>query len=310
MKVALSLKQLRYLSTVAGVGHFRKAADQEGITQPSLSAQIAALEEALGLRLLERGRGGVRLTMAGREILSRAERVLDEVRGLEDQAKVLRSGSGGTLRLGTSITIGPYLLPRVVGALHQNYPQMGLHVREGAADDLEFELTEGRYDAILTQLPVRSPDLEVEPIFSEALAAVVASDHPFAALSNLSNDHLSGIPILTLGQSYGLHTQVRALCSESGARLLQNYEGTSLDGLRQMAGMGMGVTFLPALYIRSEIAGRDGDVTVVRFRKHSYRRVVALAWRRSTGPMALVKVLAQQLRLTLGNQLDDMVALV
>ncbi|MEO1102754.1 MAG: hydrogen peroxide-inducible genes activator [Pseudomonadota bacterium] len=279
----MSVKQLRYLVALSEVGHFRKAAEATGITQPSLSAQIANLEETLRLTLVERGRGPVTFTVAGREIVARARRVLDELQGLEDRARGLAIGSGGTLRLGTSLTIGPYLMPRVVGRLHGNFPDMGLHVREGAAADLEFELLEGRHDVILTQLPIRSADVIVEPIFSEALSVVVAADHSFAKRANITNADLSGVPILTLGRTYGLNAQVSALCHEVGAVLMQNYEGTSLDGLRQMAGMGMGITLLPALYIRSEITDRDTSVAVVPFRRKQFRRIVALAWRRSTG---------------------------
>ncbi|MEM8855407.1 MAG: hydrogen peroxide-inducible genes activator [Pseudomonadota bacterium] len=300
----ISLKQLRYLVALADVGHFRKAAESAGITQPSLSAQIANLEEALRLKLVERGRGPTTFTVAGREIVARARRILDEVRGLEDQALALRSGSGGTLRLGTSFAIGPYLMPHVVGRLHKNFPGMGLYVREGVPSDLEQELQDGRHDVILAQLPIRSPDLVAQPMFSEALSVVMAADHPFARRQNLSDGDLAGVPILTLGGAYALNAQVSALCIEAGATLLQHYEGTSLDGLRQMAGMGMGLAFLPALYILSEIEGRDEAITVVPFRGGSFRRSVALAWRRSSGRLSLIQSLAEEVRACI-QQLND-----
>ena len=77
-----SMRQLRYLVALSEARHFRKAAEAMGISQPSLSLQIGNLEQMLGLRLVERGRGPVTLTPEGREIVARASRILQEVRGI------------------------------------------------------------------------------------------------------------------------------------------------------------------------------------------------------------------------------------
>jgi LysR family hydrogen peroxide-inducible transcriptional activator len=91
----------------------------------------------------------------------------------------------------------------------------------------------------------------------------VARDHPFAGLGRLPRAALAGATVLTLGPSYALRQQVAEICEVLGARLRSDYEGTSLDALRLMAGMGMGVAFLPALYVRSEIKAEASDVVVV-----------------------------------------------
>ena len=102
-----SLRQLRYFVALVETGHFRRAAERCGISQPSLSLQIAGLERVLGAALVSRGAGKVAPTVAGREVLARARRVLDEVQALTDVAAELASGIAGTVRLGAAPRWGP-----------------------------------------------------------------------------------------------------------------------------------------------------------------------------------------------------------
>lgn len=287
----ISLKQLRYLVAVADHLHFRRAAEAVGVTQPALSGQITELETRLRLRLIERGKGPVSLTPAGREIVARARRIADEVTGLVDAADGLRDGAAGALRLGSSLTVGPYLLPTVLRGLHRTHPDLALHIREGTPADLEAELLEGIHDAVLTQLPMASADLGSAAHFREPLSLVVPVAHPLAARDLLDRDDLAGEGILTLGPKYPLRAQVQAICRETGARLLDRYEGTSLDGLRQMVGLEMGVALMPALYVASEVDGRDPGVVSKRFRGCPYYRGIGLAWRRSSGRIAALEAL-------------------
>ena len=286
----LTLRQLRYLSALADTRHFRKAAEREGISQPSLSVQISNLEETLALPLVERGRGPVTLPPAGREVLLRAQAILDDVQRLMDVSTALKSGLSGTLRLGVSPTLGPYLMPWVVAELHSAYPDLSLYIRESAPSDLRFELERGGHDIVLTQLPMTGADLTTRRLFREPLSLVTASDHPLARLSQITDDDLAGQAILSLGPGYALHDQISALCSDTGAELQRDYEGTSLDALRQMVGMGMGATFLPALYIASEIGEADPSLAI-RPRAKLFRSV-GLVWRKRSGKTAAFERIA------------------
>jgi DNA-binding transcriptional LysR family regulator len=110
------------------------------------------------------------------------------------------------------------------------------------------------------------------------------ADHPLSAKDNLDNEDLAGQTVLSLSPAYTLHDQIAALCTETGAHLSREYEGTSLDALRQMAAMDMGLTFLPALYVRSEIDARPaGDVVTKPFRGRRFSRSIGLVWRKNSG---------------------------
>ncbi len=305
--VEVTLRQLRYLSALADTAHFRLAAERVGVTQPSMSAQIQALEEALSQTLVERGRGAVRLTPIGRDIVARARSVLEDVQGIVDLAGSARDGLIGTIRLGAKATLGPYLMPQVVGALHAAHPDLRLYIRESTPRVLEQDLAHGTQDVILAQLPVAGADFEVVRLFREPLLLTLSADHPLAQKTHIFTADLAGQHVLSLSHEYHLHDQITALTREIGATVLRDYEGTSLDALRQMVGMGMGVTFLPALYVRSEITGRAAEVVVRPLKDHKIFRSVGLVWRRKAGRSTGYQQIGQVIRDVVRTRFPDLI---
>jgi len=284
-----SLRQLEYFVALAETGSFRAAAEHCGISQPSLSVQLASLEKRLGQRLVERNRSGVILTSAGREVHERARLILEAAHNLVNRFDAPRTGLAGTIRFGASGTLGPYLLPHVIARLHARHPELSLYIREAAPELLASGLARGDFDMILVQLPVRG---DVTPIrlFREPLELVVARDHPFASRDRVTRADLAGETVLSLGPAYSLRQQVADLCETLGAKLRTDYEGTSLDAIRLMAGMGMGVAFLPALYIRSEIGSDDTDVAVVQLDGPRNLRSVGLVTRSGSADEAAPRI--------------------
>lgn len=288
MTASLTLKQLAYFIALAETRHYRKAAERMGVSQSSLSQQILGLETALALELVERGQRGAVLTPQGRAVLAQARKILDEAEALASLAQEARGGTSGTIRLGSTPTIGPYIMPYVMRRIHQSYPSLKVIVRDAAPLVLRDELLAGQHDLILTQLPVSSADVEVLRLFREPLKLVVAQDHPLAVRSDVSDADLAGEDILALTNTYLLHSQIVALCNEIGANLRQDYEGTSLDALRQMTALNMGLSFLPAIYIESEVSPEAGDVAVLAFRRNRLTRSIGLAWRRRSAHRPMI----------------------
>lgn len=300
----ITLRQLRYLVSLEETQHFRLAAEACGISQPSLSVQIKALEDTLGLTLVERGGGQVRISIVGREVCRRARDILSATHSLLDLPMALHSGLGGTFRLGTSATIGPYILPHAIADLHRQHPELKLYIREAPPQELQRALGDGDHDLILTQLPSAGAGLTVARLFREPLMVAMPTHHPLAKKSGIRPEDLRGETILSLSPSYTLHDQIAALALETGATLARDYEGTSLDALRQMVAMGMGLTLLPKLYVSSEIEGRAPDVTVRPFAGRRVQRSIGLVWRASTGSAEGFLSLAQAIRQTASTMGD------
>jgi LysR family hydrogen peroxide-inducible transcriptional activator len=289
-----SLRQIQYFRSIAESGSFRRAAEKLGVTQPTLTAQIGSMEKLLGFQLFERSRHGVSLTAAARDLIPHALRLEEEMQGFMDVAAGLTGLRSATYRLGVTPTLGPYLLPHVLPDLHRHYDALRLYVREGTPAELESQLRQAQQDLILSTQPIQGSEFEVRPLFREALRLILPADHRLATKKRINREDLFGEQVLTMGEHHLYHRQVVALCESLGATIRRDYEGTSLDTLRQMVVMGMGITFLPALYVASEIRDYDAlrvtDVYGVTMYRHH-----ALAWRTQTPARVLFRQLADRI---------------
>jgi len=135
----------------------------------------------------------------------------------------------------------------------------------------------------------------VERLFREPVYLAVSRDHPLARQKTVGSEDLNGLAILYLTPDYHLHDQVHALCEEYGAKLVRDYEGTSLDALRQMVAMNIGATFLPALYAHSEIRG-DADVVTKSLSNRQVSRSIGLVWRKGAGRAPAYRAIADAIR--------------
>lgn len=276
-----TLQQLRYLVALSETLHFRRAAEECHVTQPTLSAQLKELEARLGTPLVERGRGKVILTPVGREIAARARGVLRDMGEIVELARLGRVPLSGTLRVGVVQSLGSYLLPLLVPDLRRKHPRLRLYIREGLPRPLLAQLSEGALDLLVFPLPVSARETETARLFREPLHLVAPADHPLATRTAVAPADLRGETVMALEPGHQLYNQVRQLCDTMGAELSHDFEGTSLDTLRQMVAMGMGLSLLPALYVRSEVA-RETLVVSRPLEGPAPARVIGLVWRKGS----------------------------
>jgi LysR family hydrogen peroxide-inducible transcriptional activator len=288
----MKLRQLEYLLAIADSGSFARAAAILNVSQPTLSQQIRTLEATLGLPLFERSSSGALTTPAGREVVDRARVILREVRELSQAARQAADRGLGTIRLGTTPTLGPYLLSPVIVELHQQMPDLRLHIREGIPSQQAADLATGQIDLYLGPLPIADALMEVEPLFREPLRLTVARDHALAGRARINEVELVGLPILSIDQRHHYHRQVSQLADQYGMRLAADYEGTSLDTLHQMAASGLGAAVLPDLYLASDAGGSAG-LSVLDVDGWQAYRSIGLAWRRSSMTAALNRTIGQ-----------------
>ena len=268
-----TFRQLEYIVAVAETGQIGLAAQQLNVSQPSLSAQLSQVEADLGVKLFHRGRSGSKLTPVGRETVRRARLILRDVYELRETVKA--DVFQGQLRFGVLPSIGPYLLPNVVRRLHLEHPGFRMVVREENTQDLDEGLRNGRLDMLISTPDDHPGTLQV-PLFSEGFWAAVADDHPLAdSTEPLSLKDLTGEVLLTLGPKYRLSHIVANLARKAGARVSDEYEGTSLDAIRLMAATGAGIAILPQIYAATE-ARRGTDVRLRRVAARDAVRDIAL----------------------------------
>lgn len=182
-----SLVALRVFREVAERGTLTAAATALGYTQSAVSRQIAALERAAGVVLLERRHDGVRLTAAGRLVLKRAAVVVDQVDAGARELAGLPEEDESTVRLGWFATAGAWLVPHALVALRRSHPSITVVTREGSTPALVRALRAGTLDIALiaSSPPFRAPDdevpaLEIDTLAERSLRVAVPSTHPLA----------------------------------------------------------------------------------------------------------------------------------
>jgi LysR family hydrogen peroxide-inducible transcriptional activator len=299
-----TIKQLKYLKTVIELKSFRQAALSLNVSQPTITAQIASLEENLGLTLIERSRTGALPTAAARAMHTHIDLILNEVKSIRDVARFSLDSGAGIHRLGVPPTLGPYILPDIIPDIHTTYPNLRLFVREDSPREIENGLLDGRFDLIFTTLPLDVSGLTVEPLFGEPFKLCVAPDHELVKQKKVNSKDIAGQRLLAMEERHRIFEQMQGLANKYGARILRDYEGTSLDTVRQMIGTGVGIAFLPALYVRSEIEPRN-DVAVVELKDTTEDREVVLAWRPSAPQRHLYKELAAFIRSLCADRLNQ-----
>jgi LysR family hydrogen peroxide-inducible transcriptional activator len=141
-------------------------------------------------------------------------------------------------------------------------------------------------------------------LYREPLYLAIASDHRLAAKSEIQRADLANESVLALGPAYQLHNLVVGVCEELGAKVRFEYEGTSLDTLREMVAMGMGVTFLPGLYVRTALL-RDTSIKVMRLQGRSLYRTVGMAWRKSSARDNTFELIASFSRESVCAEFED-----
>ena len=164
----MTLKELRYVVAVAGELHFGRAAEKCFVSQPALSLAVQKLEEELDVKIFERRRNDVMVTPVGALIVQQARRALEEIDAIKEFAHGGRDQLSGVFRLGVINSVGPYLLPELVPALHRIAPRMPLEIEEGLTANLEAMLKRGALDAIVIALPFDSAGVETRELFDEA----------------------------------------------------------------------------------------------------------------------------------------------
>ena len=286
----ITLRQLRFLTALEETLNFSRAAELCFVTQPTLSEGIKMLEDQLGVQLVERTKRSVMLTPVGKEVAARGNQVLLAAGEIEIFARAYRNPFEGDLRLGSIPTIGPYLLPRLLPVIRENFPGLRLYLREEMTESLIEGLSSGRLDVILIALPFETGSLEVMKLFEDGYQLAVPTGSPLPSGAEALAE--SG-QLMLLEKGHCL--QRHALAAYPGRLFAaeDSFAATSLTTLIAMVSEGLGITLLPNLAVRAGVVG-SAKVQLTPL-PDACPRHVALAWRPGSARTAVFRELGQVL---------------
>lgn len=277
-----TLRQLTYFKALSENRNFGRAAETCNVSQPALSVQIRALEDAMGGALVERRARDVVLTSLGRQVLARAQEVLGAADRLD---RVARERSGGrSLSLGLIPTLAPYLLPGVLSALRAGDLSLAVQVREARTERLLQGLKAGELDAVVLALPTGVSGLTEVELFRDRF--LLASSQARLARLEAANavirpTDLQPSQLLLLEDGHCLTDQTLEVCGMDRTSGNINMGASSLGTLSRLVAAGFGLTLMPELAARAEQAAAP-ELALRRFPEPEPSRIIGLVRRNST----------------------------
>ena len=287
-----SIRQLRYLVAVAEHRHFSKAAEACFVTQSTLSMAIRELEQQLGVVIFERNRKSVLITPVGEKLLAQARAILGEVEDFVSLARAEKGSLNGEIRLGVIPTIGPFLLPKMLGELRQVYGKLRLYLKEEISSRLAVMLKQGQLDVLVLAFPYPLREVESVTLFEDEFVLCMPPGHSLEKLKSVRQKQLRGEALLLLEEGHCLRDHALEACELQSAETNLVYQGTSLHTLVQMVAGGLGLTLLPAMAVAGDVLG-DTGLSLRRFSSEKVCRRIGMAWRKSDPRRDEYRILAE-----------------
>jgi len=292
----MDLGQLEAYLRVAEHRNFSRAAEALGLTQPSVTARIQALERDLGESLFERNGRGVRLTEVGESFLPHAQRVLKALHDGKDAVQSLRKLELGTLRLGAAPTISTYVLPALLKEFSSRYPGLDVSVRTDysqqivqmvLADEVQMGLERGTTHA----------EVETISLYSDDVILVTAADDPFAERGVVDIEDIATRRLIMFNRGSSYYALVDSALREAGVPVSPAMELDNMEATKKMVEEGLGIAMLPRVAVAHEV--ERGELREIEIRKMTMpRREVALIYRRgrplSRAAIAFIKLLEER----------------
>jgi LysR family hydrogen peroxide-inducible transcriptional activator len=296
----ISLKQIHYALAVERHLHFKRAAEECNISQSALSTALSEMEKQLGFQVFERDNRKVLVTPLGQQVLERARSIelqMDDLKKLADsQLEPLST----PLSLGVIPTIGPYLLPRVLPALQDQYPHLELDILEDQSAEVLDQLRRGALDAAIIALPYNCEGLLTFPFWQEDLLWIVHADDENAGLRSASDFALARSHLMLLKDGHCLREHALSACKLENDSA-HSFSATSLSTLIQLVAGKMGSTLVPEIALEQLVNGNDRLVKIP-LEEPGPHRELAIAIRPNYPGTANVEALVQLFREELKNK--------
>ncbi|ASA22869.1 LysR family transcriptional regulator [Paenibacillus donghaensis] len=251
----MELRQLQYALQIAAERNFSRAAEKLHIAQPSLSQQLSKLEKELGVMLFQRNTSSVELTHAGSKFVEQAQIIIDAVELLRQEMSDISQLRTGRVVVGSMPITGAHLLPHVLPAFKEKYPEVEITLLEDSSMNLEKLTASGQTDLSLLSLPLEVPSLAYEVLGQERIDLAVPPMHRLASRSagdiRTSLEELKEEPFIVLKEGQGFRKMTIELCRKAGFEPRVVFESNNMETVQSLVATGMGVTLVPHFIARA-----------------------------------------------------------
>jgi DNA-binding transcriptional LysR family regulator len=261
--MALNLNSLRLFTAVAEEGGFTAAGRLLRVSQPAISKAVRQLEGQLSTQLLLRGTRGVSLTEEGRVLLSHARILFGEERAAEEALKEARGLTRGALRIGSSLTVASYFLPRILGAFHARHPAIEMTLLAANTRAVFEALLSNTVELAVVEGPVQHARVEVSPWMEDELVVVVAPTHPLTKVRRLVASRLFEELFLIREEGAGTRSVILAALANRGVTAHRLFEISENEVIKQLVSAGVGFSILSRMAVEEEVSRGELQTLVV-----------------------------------------------
>lgn len=279
--VGVEARHLAALQAIAEERSFSRAAERLGYAQSAVSQQIAALERAVGLKLVERPGGPrpVSLTEAGEVVLRHADRLLARLGALRADLDQLVAGESGTIRVGTFQSAGARILPGVIREFRARWPEVRVEIREELNESLLLEgVAAGALDLTFASAGTPIPgQLDHETLLEDRYVLLAPPGSPYRGRASVSLRELDGLDVIEPPDNVSCQLNLERAWTAAGASRHTVFRTDDNLTVMRMVGAGIGHALVPELAAE---AGLDADVEVVPLSGDLLVRRIAIYWHR------------------------------
>ena len=244
----MTLQQLEYVMAVYRCKHFAKAADYCNVTQPTLSSMIQKLEEELGVKIFDRSKQPIKPTAEGMLIIERAWNILVRAKQLKEVVEEERHSLSGTFHVAVLPTIAPYLIPRFLPQLMNEYPELDIRVTEMKTEDIHKALKHGDIDAGIVAQVEGQEGFNSDHLYFEKFFVYVSKGDTLFNNKAIRTVDLTGEYLWLLDEGHCFREQLVKFCHlKSAAKSKKAYNLGSIETFMRIVESGKGVTFIPEL---------------------------------------------------------------
>lgn len=286
----MTIIQLQYLIEVANCGSFSGASERCFVTQPSLSMQIKALEDELGVVLLDRSKKPVIPTDAGNVVIAQAQETLRAYNYIRESVAELKGETSGKLRLGVIPTIAPYLLHKFIPDFVKEFPRVELEIREMITADIIEALKHDNIDAAIVASGTCGDGIVEHDLFSDRFYAYVSPENPLFERTNIRIEDIDLKNLILLSRGNCMRDQIIELCQARRSVPSHYYfESGSLDTLMRIVDCTACLTIIPEMALEYIPAERRAQVKTLA--KGATSRRIAIVVRRTYVKNSIISAL-------------------
>ena len=274
----MHIETLKIFCDLVEMASFSAAASQNFVTQSAVSQQVRTLEDKYGRKLLERGRGYLRLTPAGKVLYEASQEIVNRFHEMESRVQRLTDTIAGTIHVFTVHTVGLYELAAPVRRFLRAYPQVNLRVEYSRSNRVYDEVKRGEADLGIVAYPTRRPQITVVPFREDRLVLICPPNHPLASQQRISIKKLVGEEFIGFERDLPTRKQIDRILRRHDVEVRYKMELDNIETIKRVVEIGTGCALLPEPAVRQEVKNRT--LVAVQIRDDALLRPLGIIYRR------------------------------